>query len=108
MYAEQFKKDGVVVIPLFNQQETSVLKELFRSTIFSFPEYQYPELPEDIGHSMGGFCALANPQSFHAPFFRHLREAVYQRLIPKFWDDMVGDSPDTNVELLIDRALFFA
>lgn len=106
MYAEQFKKDGVVVIPLFNQQETSVLKELFRSTIFSFPEYKYPKVTEDTGHSMGGFCALANPQSFHAPFFRHLREAVYQRLIPKFWDDMVGNSPDTKVELLADRALY--
>ena len=106
MYAEQLNKDGVTVIPLFTPEETSILKELYRDTIFDFPEYKTPEKCEKLGHSMGGFSALANGQSFHAPFMRYLREFILDRTVPKLWNDMIGEKPDTNLELLIDRALY--
>lgn len=106
MYAEQFKEDGVAVIPLFNLDETKCLKRLFRNAIFSQPEFKDPKLTETEAHTMGGFCAMGTGSSFHHPFHRKLRELVFQRMLPKFWNDMVGDKPDWNVEFLLDRALF--
>ena len=106
MYAEQLNRDGVTVIPLFTTEQTSILKDLYRNTIFSFPEYKDPKECERLGFSMGGFSALANGQSFHAPFIRYLREIILQRTIPKLWNDLIGHKPEMNLELLVDRALY--
>ena len=106
MYAEQFKRDGVAVIPLFTLEETKALKEEFRKAIFDLPEFKDPKLTETEAHSMGGFCALGTGSSFHHPFIRKLRLTVFQRALPKLWDDLIGDESDKNLELLIDRALY--
>lgn len=105
MYAEQFKQDGVTVIPLFTEEETASLKHGFRHSIFDLPEFKNSKLTETEAHSMGGFCALGTGSSFHHPFIRWLRQLVFHRMQP-FWQNLIGDEPNKNLELLIDRALF--
>jgi hypothetical protein len=101
--------EGVVVL-----EDARITKKMeyyrrrFDSTLDSFPEFARP-LENNARYVRGGFAALANPGSFHAPFIRELRAVCMSALMPLF-SAVCREGPsvfkNANVACMMDRMLF--
>lgn len=64
-------RDGVAIIPIFDQDQTTFYRHSFRD--MEFPEF----IGKPNQYVMGGFGAYGNPASFHNPIVREMRRHAY-------------------------------
>jgi hypothetical protein len=99
-------------LPVFDVEQMDGVRQDVRQAVLQFPEFKRaPGEPEcnSAGHkllySLGGFAALANPASFHAPVIRKLRSACLVAAIRTAFREALTDSPEIKVEVLFDRLM---
>lgn len=115
---DQFKRTGVVTIPIIPKEEIPKIQNEFDNTLKEFPEYlRDPYDPtlnsqgEEIVYSLGGFAALGNPSSFHNTFVRKLRIRTWKKVI-KFFNIYIRGYHNKDlrknykIELLWDRMMY--
>lgn len=115
---EQFKRTGVITIPIIPKEKLLKYQNEFDKTMEKFPEYlRHPYDPtlniqgQKIVYSLGGFAALGNPGSFHNIFVRKLRVKAWKKVI-KFFNKIIRGYYDKKlnknykIELLWDRMMY--
>jgi hypothetical protein len=83
-FQTMLRKDGVVVIPTphVDPDRRKLVVNEFLDHLRSSPEFKGFNTDDPQQKPvLGGFAALANPSSFHAPFLRTLREQVMAWLL---------------------------
>jgi hypothetical protein len=101
--AEQLLLFGVTVVPCLDPVQLPQIRREFDDMLHSFPEF----LPTATEYVMGGFAALGNPASFHAPLVRRMREWVMVAEVENLWRDYTRRyQPDALLEKVSDRILF--
>lgn len=80
--------------------------------MLQFPEFKRKEgAPELNGagtkliYCLGGFAALANPASFHAPIIRKLRGACLGAAVRGAFRRALAEDTDIKLEVLFDRLM---
>ena len=74
------------MLPLFDAGEVGAIRAEFWRALATFPEYvpavRTADMPADLQqhYVQGGFGALGNPSSFHAPFCREWRSRALAML----------------------------
>jgi hypothetical protein len=93
-YAERLHRNGVVVVPVFDQNEIQSIVNAMREIVW--PEFadQTPPLV------LGGFGAFGHASSFHHPVIRNIRKQVKQRLTDRVFREY---APGFNLESMFDR-----
>lgn len=109
--ARNLQSQGYTTLPLIPADEIPAVRRRFRKELSTFPEYLPTVNTEsDAQHFVqGGFGALGNPSSFHAPFVRDWRwrahVAVVKSKVFGAIIDQFGGSPPPLLEQIIDRLL---
>jgi hypothetical protein len=98
---EHLRTHGFVVIPSGIQEIREYRQDLLEE-VRNFKEFKEPPTPNDLG--LGGFCALANPSSFHNPTVRKIRARVHS-LVLETLRNLVPPSDGWKFEQVIDRML---
>lgn len=92
-YAQILEQDGVVVVPVF-QEDMSDISKAFQSIVWPEFKDQTPPLV------LGGFGAFGHASSFHHPFVRNIRMRVKQRLAETVFREY---APTYHLESMFDR-----
>jgi len=103
--ARSLLDNGYAVIRVYTDEEVNQVRESFINILHGgMPEY----LPDATLYVRGGFGALGNPSSFHAPIIRDIRRSAqqvaasmllqYVRMRPEI------DERTIRLEQLVDRA----
>ena len=104
-YGKILFEKGVVVVPIFNENEKIHWNTEFKTQLLQFKEYNQPTL--QTIYVYGTLGCLGNPSSFHNPFVRALRMRIMSegREIFKQAEQAKGlDSQGyRNLEQLFDR-----
>lgn len=117
-FANELAKEGVVVLPIYNDQELRTRHKNFARTLTTFPEYKQGSAGKPVTHLYvkGGFGALGNPASFHNKFVRDVRLEVFEKVAAVFKEllpieaDVLKDSSrksDRKLEEVLDRMRVF-
>lgn len=105
-YAETLWRDGVVVLPLLTQEQTTLFREAFKKARSEFPEFKSDT--SSLPYVMGGFGAYGNPASFHNGYIRSLRLMTAEPMI-QFFRSVIhllketGEKGEWYLEHLFDR-----
>lgn len=96
---EELRQRGIKVLTVPEIScKLSLLQKEFYETCENFPEFRKSQEREYV---LGGFCALANPMSFHNPFVRKLRQWCQAAVLPY----MSYLSDGRRLEQVIDRMM---
>jgi hypothetical protein len=101
-YAAELYARGVVVVPVFPKQERGRVNKQFMDTLAEFPEY----VPGATQYVLGGFGALGNPSSFHAPAVRGWRRRIHDEVTRPLFASFAEEAElgeGYNLEVLFDR-----
>lgn len=103
--AKILKRDGVVVIPVLNQERNIAWNNEFFSMARTWPEYFHKnktiEQEDATRRVFGAFGAYGNPSSFHDAPVRAWRKFIHDHISVKLFAHMV--QKDENIAILIDR-----
>ena len=105
-YARDLETHGVVVVPVMDDSSRRWWEDhMWAAMDADFPEYKAKG--RTVQRVLGGFGALGNPSSFHAPAVRALRNKmarlVMRPLFREYADLVFGSRDGVNMEILFDR-----
>jgi hypothetical protein len=117
-HAASLAEHGYTVVQVYGERDVAEVRRTFEHTLFShMPEYnkdpatgRVPVAPGERHPLLvrGGFGALGNPSSFHAPIMRRMRRDAHAVAVPIFrmLANVVDrtDRSDRWLEQLMDRA----
>lgn len=99
--AKILDRDGAIVIPIMDQNETDLFRRALKECQQRFPEF---EPTATAPYVMGAFGAYGNPSSFHNPFIRTLRMRMAAPMIGFFGEICrLRGGDDWRLEMLFDR-----
>lgn len=98
---EQFKKVGVITLPIIPEDQLECIHTEFIDTLKSFPEYNHPT----VFYVAGGFGALGNPSSFHNPLVRKLVHMAYPK-VREFFQTIYKNNNLKKFYTVKDRMMF--
>jgi hypothetical protein len=97
-HVEEMINDGVTVLPLLTETETTLFRESFIAAQKAFPEFLHDNKAEKLPFTMGGFGAYGNPSSFHNGYIRTLRLYTALPMLRFFRElkDRLGELSNTD------------
>ncbi|CAN0347700.1 unnamed protein product, partial [Phaeothamnion confervicola] len=83
-FVDDIIRDGVAVVPVLDERETTLFRDAFIAAEKQFPEFLHTAAAEQLPYVMGGFGAYASASSFHNAYVRTLRIYTAKTMVTFF------------------------